>query len=71
MSQTRLIALVPIAAHHYQDGAQDDFQVKQQRPIFDVEQVQLHHLFERQAIPSRHLPQSRQPRLHVESLAVP
>src|SRR6266436_4175175 len=63
--------LIAIAAQHNHHGAQNDLQVKQQRPVFDVEQVQFHHLLKRQAVSARYLPQSRHSGLHVQSLAMP
>ena len=49
----------------------DDFQIEQQRPVLNVEQIEPHHLFKRQTISSGNLPQPRQPGLHVEPFAMP
>jgi hypothetical protein len=41
-----LFLLVTVPAEYYQHRTQHDLQVKQQGPIFDIEQVELDHLFE-------------------------
>ena len=54
-SRTTLLS-VAITTQHNQHRAQDDLQIKKERPVFDIEQIQLHHLFEGQAISARNLP---------------
>ena len=42
--------LVPIAAQHYHHRPQNDLQVKQQRPVFYIKQIQFDHLLKRQTV---------------------
>lgn len=39
--------LIPIAAEYYQYGTQNDLQIQQQRPVFNIEQVETNHLCKR------------------------
>src|SRR5262249_35757599 len=52
-------------------GFEDDLQVEPGRPVFDVVNIQLHHLLERQAVAAADLRQAGQSRLYVKAFAVP
>src|ERR1700704_2175763 len=61
---------IPIAAEHNHHCAQNNLQIKHQRPVFNVKKIQLHHFFKRQTVSAGYLPQSRESRLHIESFAM-
>src|SRR5262249_9641766 len=52
-------------------GFEDDLQVQPGRPVFDVVNIELHHLLEREAIAAADLGQAGQSRLYVAPFAVP
>src|SRR5205807_564652 len=60
-----------LSSPHYRQRLQDDFEVQQQRPVFDVVQIHSHHLVKSQTVAPGNLPQPSDAWFHVEPLAMP
>src|SRR5215204_3178730 len=63
--------LIRLSAQKNRERAEHDLEVEPERPVLDVEEVEPDHLVEREPVATRHLPEPRHPRLHVEPFAVP
>src|SRR5215210_3612352 len=60
----------PPRKHHW-DRLAEDLEVPPERPVRDVDVVELHHLVEGQVVPAQDLPQAGNARREIESAAGP
>src|SRR5262245_2178686 len=67
----KVIPLLPLFHKERRDGFKNDLQVEPRRPVFDVVNIELDHLLERQAVAPADLRQAGQARFYVKPFAVP
>src|SRR3990172_7297997 len=72
MSATRPSSVPSTSPHYHPDGAQQDYEVRPQRPLENVLEVERHPIVEVVDLrPPRHLPQAREARAHGELGVLP
>src|SRR2546430_17412419 len=65
------VASEPAPAQHVRDRPTDDLEIGPKRPVGDVEVVDGHHLLQRDATGTEHLPMARHARHQLKATAMP